>query len=274
MNYDRKKLGEELKLQLKKGYDIVRISRWAYTIFSNNRRFLDPSIEEILQYLFLMEDDPQFEYTEEELTLLAENLKELVRYIHLNPVRANLVASPEEYVWSSHRAYMNQDELTWLTQDRLLKRFHHDPQVAIRNYEKYVMKGIGHESEVDFKVGCQEGVLGDDGFIDEIKTKVCVVQKQKIELLDLIAKICERYELTKEDLCSSGKQHKQSRARAILALLVRESSNLSLEQLSRFLRREASGLSKLANRLEIECSQKSKVAQEVGEMRERIGNFT
>src|SRR5205807_6833133 len=64
-------------------------------------------------------------------------LKELVRYIHLNPVRANLVASPEEYVWSSHRAYMNQDEFTWLTQDRLLKRFHHDPQVAIRNYEKY-----------------------------------------------------------------------------------------------------------------------------------------
>lgn len=33
-------------------------------------------------------------------------LKELIRYIHLNPVRAGGVADPQYYVWSSHRAYM------------------------------------------------------------------------------------------------------------------------------------------------------------------------
>jgi putative transposase len=201
-------------------------------------------------------------------------LKELVRYIHLNPVRAHLVSSPEDYMWSSHRAYMNRDEFTWLTQERLLKRFHHDPQLAVSNYEKYVMKGIGLESEIDFKVGCQDGVLGDDGFVDEMTIKAYAAQKQNIELPDLITKICERYELAKEDLCSLGKQRKLSRTRAILALLVRERSNLSLEHLSRFLKRDASGLSKLANRLEIECSQNSGVAKEVKEVREWIGDFT
>ena len=73
MNYNNKKLGEELKIQLEDGYDIVKISRWAYKIFFNSR-FLDSSTEEILEYLFRMEDDPQFEYTEQELKLLAELL--------------------------------------------------------------------------------------------------------------------------------------------------------------------------------------------------------
>ena len=32
-------------------------------------------------------------------------LLELIRYIHLNPVRAAMVRSPEEYPWSSHPYY-------------------------------------------------------------------------------------------------------------------------------------------------------------------------
>lgn len=74
MNYNNKNLGEELKLQLISGYEIVKISRWAYKIYSHNCRYLDSPTEEILEYLFRMEDDPQFEYTEQELRLLAEML--------------------------------------------------------------------------------------------------------------------------------------------------------------------------------------------------------
>jgi REP element-mobilizing transposase RayT len=29
----------------------------------------------------------------------------LLRYIHLNPVRANIVEAPEKYQWSSHNAF-------------------------------------------------------------------------------------------------------------------------------------------------------------------------
>ena len=35
-----------------------------------------------------------------------EYLLELVRYIHLNPVRAGIVQKPEEYEYSSHRSYL------------------------------------------------------------------------------------------------------------------------------------------------------------------------
>ena len=35
-------------------------------------------------------------------------LSELVRYIHLNPVRAGIVSRPEDYKYSSHRAYLGR----------------------------------------------------------------------------------------------------------------------------------------------------------------------
>ncbi len=43
-------------------------------MYSDNPKNLDASMQEILGCLFSMEDDPQFEYTEQELRLLAEML--------------------------------------------------------------------------------------------------------------------------------------------------------------------------------------------------------
>ncbi|KAF1086129.1 Transposase IS200 like protein [Sporotomaculum syntrophicum] len=39
-----------------------------------------------------------------------EYLLELIRYIHLNPVKAGLVDEPSEYIWSSHRSYFYNDQ--------------------------------------------------------------------------------------------------------------------------------------------------------------------
>ena len=37
-------------------------------------------------------------------------LLELVRYIHLNPVRAKIVKVPEDYVWTGHLSYLGGEE--------------------------------------------------------------------------------------------------------------------------------------------------------------------
>ncbi len=70
----KSQLGEELKKELAKGFDITRLSRWSYKIFFNNSRELSAELKETLEYLFRMEDDPQFEYSEDELNLLAKKL--------------------------------------------------------------------------------------------------------------------------------------------------------------------------------------------------------
>ncbi|CUI18080.1 hypothetical protein PNK_p0026 (plasmid) [Candidatus Protochlamydia naegleriophila] len=83
---DEQVIGEALKSELKKGYDIARLSSWAFDVYSNNIRSLTTYSKELLQYLFRMEDDPQFEYTEDELYEISEMLikgkKDPIKKIH------------------------------------------------------------------------------------------------------------------------------------------------------------------------------------------------
>jgi len=36
-------------------------------------------------------------------------LLQVIRYIHNNPVKAKMVKSPEEYIWSSYTKYINEN---------------------------------------------------------------------------------------------------------------------------------------------------------------------
>ncbi len=46
---NKQEVGEALKAELEKGYDIVRISRWAFKLSSENLQELNPLIYEILE---------------------------------------------------------------------------------------------------------------------------------------------------------------------------------------------------------------------------------
>jgi len=199
-------------------------------------------------------------------------LKELIRYIHLNPVRAGIVSNPEHYFWSSHRAYIDLDEFVWLFKNRVLEKFHHEREDAIKNYQKYVFKGIGIETEYDFKSGYTQGMLGNQEFIEEILVSA-ECSKQKVELSDLIAKVCNYCNLNLEELISLKKLAPQSHARALLALLVRESKHLSLVDLGKLLRRDPSGLTKLANRLELKSASDADIRSQLQEIRDWILNL-
>jgi len=53
-----------------------------------------------------------------------EYAAELSRYIHLNPVRAGIVALPEEYEWSSYRCYIGLTNVpTWFKTGFILDNF-------------------------------------------------------------------------------------------------------------------------------------------------------
>jgi REP element-mobilizing transposase RayT len=197
-------------------------------------------------------------------------LKELVRYIHLNPVRANIVSTPENYSWSSHRVYLGIDQVVWLSRDRILHKFHPILDDAISNFNKFVLSGIGIETVYDFKSGLIKGILGDDTFIKQVLATTNTTQTRKIELAALVDKICEENNLSIEEFCAQGKTEKPSYARALASFLVREIEGLSLEQLGKFLDRHPSGLSKLANRLKTKSSQDPLVAKQIQEMREWI----
>jgi putative transposase len=65
-------------------------------------------------------------------------LVELLRYIHLNPVRGGLVAHPDDYAWSSHRCYLGLAARPWLTTDVALSRLAGNPVDARKTYAELI----------------------------------------------------------------------------------------------------------------------------------------
>ena len=73
-------------------------------------------------------------------------LFELVRYIHLNPLRAKIVISPTEldkYPYSGHSALMGKVKREFQDTDYVLRLFGEKLPASRRAYRAYVEKGIG-----------------------------------------------------------------------------------------------------------------------------------
>ena len=62
----------------------------------------------------------------------------LVRYVHLNPVRAGVVADPLRYAWTSHAAYMRPHTPEWLETRTVLGMLG-----SRRAYRKFIADGVG-----------------------------------------------------------------------------------------------------------------------------------
>jgi REP element-mobilizing transposase RayT len=72
-------------------------------------------------------------------------LKELVRYIHLNPLRAGLVADMKEldrHLWCGHSAVMNKTVRSWQNTDYVYGLFSDRKRLARKNYRAFVEKCV------------------------------------------------------------------------------------------------------------------------------------
>ena len=74
MEYNKVKIGKGLKEQLKKGYNITRISDWAHDIHVRLSDDEYEALDEILGYIYIMDAGPEFVYTEKELNAIADKL--------------------------------------------------------------------------------------------------------------------------------------------------------------------------------------------------------
>ncbi|MBY0097314.1 transposase [Mesobacillus maritimus] len=70
-----------------------------------------------------------------EIIETAEYFLEVSRYIHLNPVEANMVKNPHDYTWSSYSAYISNDLNPHITTSKILSHF---PEPQKESYRKYV----------------------------------------------------------------------------------------------------------------------------------------
>lgn len=121
-------------------------------------------------------------------------LQELVRYIHLNPVRAGIVSTLAElnnYRYSGHRSLMGNSERTWQDTDYVLSYFGEMKDQARKEYESFVIEGLSQGRRKELTGGglirslggwteardilkgrdnmmSDERILGDSDFVDSV----------------------------------------------------------------------------------------------------------
>jgi REP element-mobilizing transposase RayT len=102
----------------------------------------------------------------------------LSRYIHLNPIRAGIVALPEEYLWSSYQYYVGQKKVPeWLTTDFIYGFFAEKPAVARKRYCQFVNDLVKQEYESPLKDIFASTILGGVEFVKDIQERYLVSVK-------------------------------------------------------------------------------------------------
>lgn len=201
-------------------------------------------------------------------------LTELVRYIHLNPVRAKMVERPEEYPHSSHRGYLALEPVGIVDVDPVLRHFGPRKRLAMERFAQFVDGGIeiGHEDKF---YATDSGMLGSDEFVDSMihrigEHDVFAGARRRNELKaangfdtqKLLAIVEKAFQIPKEDLCSRGKRSGLVEAKEVLILSGRR-LGASLAEMSDLLGVNASTASRRYDAGKLRMAKDDRVGQAV-----------
>jgi len=207
--------------------------------------------------------------------------KELVRYIHLNPLRAKMVDSLEAldcYPWSGHGSVMGYVEYGWHETGYVLNWFGKRLKHARGVYRIFVEKGIamgqqphlvggglvrsaGGWSEVKAlrRIGMQEKsddrILGHGAFVSQLLSEVDLAKKYRWANIDrekaafeLVEQYCQENGISSQTLCGGSRLRKVSKARNELAFRLTEELGLSFAEIARLLGVSTSAITKTISR--------------------------
>lgn len=198
---------------------------------------------------------------------------ELSRYIHLNPVRAELVDAPDDYTWSSYRGYIGSKD-TNIDCEQIKKYLGMDNH----QYRRFVMTGV--DKEVDPLTDVYAGfLLGSTRFIKDklrdLREQVAseevshrnVIRDNKIiqEIMDAVTK---RYKISVADL--RGRRTRPMRAKQVAIYLLRKYSTLTNREIGEDFGMQYSAVSKAGLNIERRMKDDKKLRHEVSDI---ISNF-
>jgi putative transposase len=177
-------------------------------------------------------------------------LKELLRYIHLNPLRARMIENLADYAWSSHHAYLSENRTPWLTVDHLLPMFGANSRSARRCYSQFINTQQSPDMLKLLRKGAAEDgrIVGDDAWTKAVLDKLDPPGVQAT-LDELVQAACQRHNVTEVMLASRSRKRVYSNIRAEIALAATEHCIATVTEVARRFGRAHSGLSRSMNRL-------------------------
>jgi len=194
-------------------------------------------------------------------------LMELVRYIHLNLLRAGLVKDMNglnRSPWSGHSALLGKVERKWQEIEYVLSYFG-SKGVRKKNYYKYVKEGIdagrrpelvggglvrslGGWSEVlalrsrKQRHAFDSRVLGDSDFVQEIKSdlddmikKNLRISGHRIDLEELSDRVCKKNDISLAELISGSRRRELVKARRTVSWIAVHELGYSGAEVARYL---------------------------------------
>ena len=196
-----------------------------------------------------------------------EYLLELVRYIHLNPVRAGIakdMAELDRYPWSGHAVLLGRRRRSWQDREEILARFSSKKREAICRYRQFVFEGIamgrreeltggglrrsagGWEGLMNLKRSGEywrgdERILGDGDFVNRVlqSAEETLTDREELkrrgwDLPRLVNEVCGILSVDPEDICKKGRSNNLSYAKGLICYLGHGRLGLSGKELARY----------------------------------------
>ncbi len=193
-------------------------------------------------------------------------LLELVRYIHLNPLRALVVKTLGEldvYPWSGHSVLVGKNRNDWQERDYVLRQFDKREGKAVQAYRKFVEEGIrlGRRPELvggglirslggwsrvmslrdkGEKMEHDSRILGDGEFVQGIMQEANERVKRQMKnrrgeggVAGVIKKLCKEAGIEETELREGGQRRKVSEVRGRIALFLSRKMGIPMAEIAR-----------------------------------------
>ena len=202
---------------------------------------------------------------------------ELVRYIHLNPLRAKLLpglSRLDTYKYCGHSVLMGKVKNDWQDTDKVLRLFAKKTGSARRAYRVFVEKGIGQGKRSDLTGGglvrsaggwagvlalrgakifqnSDERILGDGDFVDSVLTAANEAMERRYYLQSsgfnlgmVAARVAKELGMRPEDVWAAGRYRHLVEARSLLCYWAVRELGVSMASLARKLEISVPAVSK------------------------------
>ena len=189
---------------------------------------------------------------------------ELVRYIHLNPIRARIVPGIEKldhYPWCGHSVLMGKQDLKGQDTESVLGLFGTTVVKAKRGYKTFLADGIPQGKRSDLfgmflgpgnaDVPVDSRILGDPEFVDEIRAREVSADRieERTPIAVIAGNIAAELGIPIRAIAAGGRREATVKARSMVCFLALEEGH-SVTHIARYLGMSRNGVMIAARRHE------------------------
>jgi len=196
----------------------------------------------------------------------------LIRYIHFNPVRANMVTDPIDYPLSSHAAYTGHVQPPfWLTVDWGLGQFGKTESAARAAYLHFMGQTTGEELLEQLRHGNKEGrILGNENFIKDVLTQNSETVLGEVTIKQLVDVVAHVYQVSSLEMTSASRSRHVVEARAMTALIGMDDCDYSLSNFAQYFNRDMPSMSKRVKAIRARLAKNQSMQEKMEHIKNQI----